>query len=75
MGRKKRGILTPRRQSPVVQDKRFKKDLEPYVIPPVWLKRIIMTTYITKGAPLLLESPLIRTLQLSVPAVKKSYDE
>jgi len=34
-----------------------------------------VTTYITKGAPFSLGSPFIRIQQLSVLAMKKSYDE
>jgi len=33
-----------------------------------------MTAYIIKGAPFFSWSPLIRTLQLSVLAVEKSYE-
>ena len=40
----------------------------------VWLNGFDATTYITKGAHFFLESPLIRTPQLSVLAVGKSYD-
>jgi len=36
------------------------------VTPRAWFKRIEVTTYITKGASFFLESPLLRTPQLSV---------
>jgi len=41
-------------------------------IPQMWLKRIKVTNYITKGAHFVLGSPLLRTTQLSVLAVEQS---
>jgi len=43
------------------------------VVPRLWLKKIERTTYITEGVPSFLESPLLRTLQLSMLAMDKSY--
>jgi len=45
------------------------------VTPRVWLKRIEVTTYITKGAPFFSGSLLLRTLQLSVFTGEQSWDE
>jgi len=42
------------------------------VTPRVWLKRIEVTTYITKGAPFFSGNPLLRTPQLSVLAGEQS---
>jgi len=42
--------------------------------PRAWLKGHEMTIYTTKGAPSFLESAFLRTPQLSVLVVKKSYD-
>jgi len=36
---------------------------------------IEVITYITKGEPSILKNPLLRTLQLKVLFVEKSYDE
>jgi len=44
------------------------------VTPRVWLKRIEVTTYITKGASFFSGSPLLRTLQLSVLTGEQSWD-
>jgi len=44
------------------------------VIPRAWLKRFKVTTYITKVAPSFLGTPFMRTSQLSVLAMEKSYD-
>jgi len=43
-------------------------------MPRVLLKRFEVTAYITKGVPSFSGSPFLRTLQLSVLAMKKSYD-
>jgi len=44
------------------------------VIPWVWLRRIEVTTFITKGAPFLSGSSLLRTPQLSVLAREQPWD-
>jgi len=44
------------------------------VIPRVWLKGFEVTTYMTKRAPFFSGAPLIRTPQLGMFVVEKSYD-
>ena len=57
------------------QQGRYAAQVGVNITPRVWLKRIEVTTYVTKSAPFFFRSPLLRTLQLSILVMEKSWDE
>ena len=70
MDHQSRGLVS--RSVTEAQRERLALQVGVIVTPQVWLKRIEVTTYATKGAPSFSENPLLRIPQLSVFAGEQS---